>query len=324
MKIRYILTIFLSFTLIIIFTIFIASRGEGVKDIFKSKDDFIIIPDMIESNKDSIKYYPDLTKLLKKSNIEVPIYENLIPQGLAVVDDYIFITVYDNFGLINSKVYVIDLLGNMINVASLESNSHVGGIAYDKKNNLIWIPDNDGILNAYNKKDFFKKSHVFCKYRFEDLSDGLIDFNDSKKNAIDYLTIDGENLFIGSFAKYKKGLVKKYHITNNIELEYINSFEVREKIQGITFYGDYMLLSSSYGRKKTSNLYVYKYDENIDDYSKKEIVSYKLPSMLEQIVVDKDEVYLIFENTAKKYFDSIDKVGYICVLDAQKVINKKD
>lgn len=257
--------------------------------------------------------------LLKKSNTEIPIYENLIPQGLVIVDDYIFISVYDNFGLINSKVYVIDHDGNIINVITLDTNSHVGGLAYDKRNKLLWIPDNDGALNAYNIKDFYKKSHTYYRYHFTNLSNDLIDFRDEDNRSIDYITIVDDNLFIGNFSLDNKGIVKRYKIksSNKVELEFIESTEVLDKVQGITFYNNYLLLSTSYGRKKPSYLYIYDYNKDMEM-----INTIKLPSMMEQIYVYEDKAYLIFENTAKKYHDSIDKIGFIGVIDIKDLIKE--
>lgn len=296
---------------------------------FKYNDGFIELDSKgkhhhVDKDNNSSDKYQNLSEILKTSNIEIPIYENLIPQGLVMVDDYIFISVYDNMGLINSKVYVIDNDGNVINVITLDTNSHVGGLAYDSLNKLIWIPDNEGALNAYNVKDFYKKSHAFYKYRFSDLSNELVDFRDDEKREVDYLTIVNDDLFIGNFSLKGEGIVKKYKIKNNesLDLEFVNKFKVQDKVQGIAFYDNYMFLSVSYGRKKPSYLYVYNYEEDIDDYNIPPFANFKLPSMLEQIDIHNNKVYLIFENTAKKYQDSIDKIGHIGILDIDKLIKE--
>lgn len=314
-------------SLVILFSIVVIISSIIMLLFFYPEDDIVeLIDDKYPENKKKSPTieYDKLTDILSQSNIEVPIYENLIPQGITVVDDYIFISVYDNFGLINSKVYVIDSDGNIVNIITLDTNSHVGAISYDKKNKLIWIPDNNGILNAYNVKDFYKKSHTFYKYQFTNLADDLIDFNDDTKNSIDYLTIVDDYLYIGSFSLIDKGLAKKYKINNNgnISLDFINSFSVPNKVQGLSFYNDYMFMSISYGRKKPSYLYVYKYDDTISSYNNDLVLSYKLPSMLEQISIYNNQIYLVFENTAKKYIDSIDKIGHVGLIDIEKIIDE--
>ncbi|HFI0151408.1 TPA: hypothetical protein ACGO3A_002254, partial [Streptococcus suis] len=89
----------------------------------------------------------------------------------------------------------------------------------------------------------------------------------------------------------------------NGEAEPSQTWVTAEKIQGISFYGDKILLSQSYG-SKDSVLYIFdnrlsdpKFDLGTDDA----IASLTLPPYLEQIIGHQDQVFLLFESASHKY-----------------------
>lgn len=272
--------------------------------------------------------YADLRKNILSAKINVPLMDDLIPQGLVVIDDFILITGYYD-SKENSRCYVLNNKGEIINAVELDTNSHVGAIAYDKINDLIWIPDNAGILNAYVRKDFFTKKQVIAKYQFMGLSDELIDFKDIKSKHIAYLYVDNNYLYFGNFFVNNNCIVKKYQIVpsgNLIDLKYISSFNVPPKTQGITFLDNdnkkYMLLSKSYGRRNSSQLVIYNYDENVIDYNGLELKTLELPPMLEQISIDKNFLYLLFESGASKYADCLEKMDVIPIIGINDILSK--
>ncbi len=272
--------------------------------------------------------YPDLVNIVKSTNIKIPVENKFIPQGIALVNNYYFIVgYYDNYR--NSSCYILDEFGSVVNVVELDTNSHVGSISYDEKRNIIWIPGNNGVLNVYNVSDFFNKSKVKSIYKFNNVSDGLKDFQDSTRNLIAYLTIDGDYLYIGNFFIEYECLIKKYKIINTgecIDLIYISSFNVPKRTQSILFVQNnkhkYMLLSRSYGRSKYSYLYVYLYDDNITNYKNKEIIKIKFPPMLEQININASKVYLLFESNATKYWNSFEKMEYVLTINLDDLLNR--
>lgn len=276
-----------------------------------------------------LEKYPDLSNIIKSGNIRIPIIENMIPQGIAVVKKYIFISYYSNLKKNNSICYIMNKKGDLIRIVQLDTNSHVGGIGYDEKNELIWIPDNDGIVNVYSLKDFFSQNEVNAIQKFDDISDGLINYKNNAKSQIDYLYIDNNILYIGNFSLNNTGKLKKYEIINNeglIELSLKNSFLVPNEVQGITIkkYKDkeYIIMSQSYGRYRPSYLNVFEYNENITNYRDKNIkrIKYKLPPMLEQIFLEKNFLYIIFESNAPQYYDCLEKVNSIFILDFEKIL----
>lgn len=297
--------------------------GTEIIDINEKKP--IIDEDILEL----LASYPDLRKSVLSAKINVPLMDDFVPQGLVVVNNNILITGYYD-SKENSKCYVLNNKGEVINIVELDTNSHVGAIAYDKLNDLIWIPDNAGILNAYNRKDFFEKSNVSAKYQFMGNSEELIDFKNAKDKHIAYLYVDDNYLYFGNFLVNNSCIVKKYEIRvdgNLVDLKYVNSFTLPSQTQGLTFVEHdnkkYMLISRSYGRCNPSQIYVYNYDEVITDYNGLEIKRLDYPPMLEQISVDKSHLYLLFESGATKYENGIERMRVIPIINVNEVLNMK-
>ena len=270
--------------------------------------------------------YPEFLSTMIAGNIKIPIYDNMVPQGIALMGDYILITSYDSDGKNNSVVYVMDKNGDIVNIVDLGNKSHVGGIAYDDVNELIWIPGNNGVLKAYQAIDFINDKKVKAKYSFNNVSDDLVYFLDEKKKLIAFVTIDEDNIYFGNFSKDEESIVKKYRIINSdgrVSLSYINSFMVPARTQSITFFNKglkkYIIMSNSYQIRKSSYIKVYEYQDNITNY-REELSNIELPPMLEQSVVNGNSLYTIFESKAKKYSNCPEKMEYICVLDIYKII----
>lgn len=287
----------------------------------------VIRPDVISDDVISLlSEYPDFKRVLKHANIAIPTINDFIPQGITLMNDYYVISgYYENSN--NSKCYVIDQKGELINEVELDTTSHVGAIYYDSKNNLIWIPDNDGVVSIYNANDFLVSKKVSSKDKFKNISEGLTDYQDKNKLLIAYLTIDDDYLYIGNFYKTKSSIVKKFKITSNedkINLEYVSSFNVPMKTQSIYFYETnnekYLIVSNSHNRRTRSHIYIYKYDETVNDYADKKISSIEIPPMSEDITIKNDRLHILFESTASKYPNAIDKVGKICEIDLKEII----
>lgn len=310
---------------------------ENSQEFFKlwdniNKTDEENLPNLTPDVITLLNKYPDLADAITKSNIKLPELNNMIPQGITLMDDYILITAYDKNGQSSSRCYVLSLKGKLINTVILDTNSHVGGIAYDHINNLLWIPDNDGKLNVYDAQTFLTEKKVTYKYQFTKAGERLKNYENKLKNLIAYLCIKDNKLFVGSFDDKEKGLVKSYEIIKNeedeIELNYISEFKVPPQVQGIDFYTideeTYLLLSCSYGRFNPSYLYIYKYDEETLDYGSSIIdkVTLKLPPMLEQITIKSNKLYTLFESKAKEYDNCLEKIGGICLFNLDKIISR--
>ncbi len=270
-----------------------------------------------------VNKYSDLKELIKRANITIPIKDFMVPQGISIIDNYILISSYDSKRVNYSIISILDQYGGLVNTVSLDNYSHVGALAYDKINKMLYVPGEDGILDIYDL------GNLKYKLSINDISDELIDYQDKNKRNIDYLFIDEDILYIGSFGvKEHKGIVKKFRIIKKddlIILENINSFVVPSLVQSINIYEirdkKYLILSRSYGQEKASHIEIYEYKDNISSYDKP-LLDIKMPPMLEQITIDKDNLYLLFESNAQKYDKCIDVVDDIIILDLEKIISK--
>ena len=275
-----------------------------------------------------LKKYVDFKNILYKANRPLPFDGRYIPQGITVVDNDILITAYDGLEEDNSKCYILDMFGNLKKVVDLKSKTHAGSIGYDTNNNLIWIPEEKGILNAYDKDNFLNGQEVDYKYQFKDIGEGLLNYKNKQENDLAYLTIDGNSLFVGSFGYQQAGIVKEYKIKKDkeISLEYVNRFKVPDKVQSIAFYqkgqNKYLWLGRSYGRNRESFLDIYLYKEDITSYNEEaRIGRVVLPPMMEQITIIDNKVYTVFESMAWKYEESLDKNGYVNVFLLDKILD---
>ena len=65
---------------------------------------------------------------------------SMTPQGLAVTEDYLFVSSYCQTGTHNSVIYMIDKKSHeFIKEIVLRNKSHVGGLAYDTIHHNLWI-----------------------------------------------------------------------------------------------------------------------------------------------------------------------------------------
>lgn len=112
----------------------------------------VVRPDTISDDVFSLlSEYPDFKRVLKHANIDIPTINDFIPQGITLMKDYYIISGYYEKGN-NSKCYVIDQNGKIINEVELDTTSHVGAIYYDALLNLIWLPDNEGVAYRESRK----------------------------------------------------------------------------------------------------------------------------------------------------------------------------
>ena len=272
--------------------------------------------------------YPLFINNLINANIKMPIIDNMIPQGLAVTSDNYIVTYYDELQEKSSLVDLLDFEGKIINEKKLNNKSHVGGVAYDSKRELVWIPGENGILNVYNYNDFFNNVELIPQYIFTNLSDDLINYKNNNEKEISFLTINEDKLFIGNFSLKNSGKIKEYQINDNnsnIKLTFIKEYSSLNYIQGMTFYNindkQYLILSHSYGRNNNSKICIYEFDENKNSIS--EMTNIKkviLPPLLEQISIKDNYLYLIFESGSKKYQNNLIIISEICVININRLI----
>ena len=237
----------------------------------------------------------------------LPSLNSYVPQGIALSDEYIFVSLYDSYKRNESIIYVLNYDYELINTVSLDCFSHVGGISFDSENNLLWVSGTHGSIRAYNVDDLISKEKAVATFVDEEIGKDLINFRGEK--SISYLTIYNGKLYVGSFTLLQNTKMKVYDIENQdgIKLTYLDKIMVPSKVQGVTFFEkdnkEYVAFSRSYGSDFDSFIQIYKFDEDFD-CDNDECVTVRLRPMLEQIIADSDgTLYTVFESNARLYSD---------------------
>lgn len=240
------------------------------------------------------------------------------PQGLAITPDYLIISAYSHDKKYNSVLYFLDKqTGGYIKQIVLPNNSHVGGLGFDTVRNRLWITtetaSGHASLSAYDRntltKANFSTSHKPTPF------DYVVDLPAIKRAS--FMTYYNNNLYVGyfdvrshgsflTFPLNKKGL-PEIKTSSKTTLRgqdiYPESYQTEKKLQGVTFYKDKIIFSQSFG-PHASHLILFENDGqptwrdfDADDTLQK----IKVPPYLEQIVADKDNLYLIFESASARF-----------------------
>lgn len=282
--------------------------------------------------------FSSYSEYLVNSNIKIPFEGKMVPQGLTKVLDYYLISAYDFARIDNSCIYVLDSESNIVNVCNIGNKAHVGGIAYDSANSLLWVTGEHGDINAYDINDILEKDKAIPIYKDVDVGHGLTNYQNPFLNSVSYMTIFEDKLFVGNFSLNGTGKVKEYSFNLDNEkapLLLERSFLVPDKVQGISFYvyndERYIIFSQSYGNNIPSLLQIFKYDGEITNYRDESLLSVvvKIPSMVEQICTEEGLLYAVYESAARPYYGhNVEKKETIDEVDIEKAIKslvlKKD
>ena len=254
----------------------------------------------------------------------IPFDKGMVPQGIDLNDDFIFISLYDSFKKDSSVILIFDYKMNFINKAELNNFSHVGGISLDEKNKLLWVSGTYGSVNAYNVRDLLENSSVKPVFSNSSVGNGLINFRGQR--AVSYLTVCDDKLFVGNYTLFNNGILKEYEIISDndkLSLNYIRKVDAPSCVQGVSVFGDdeskYISFSRSFGSDMDSVIQIYSFDDNFSINN--ECVTIELDSMLEQISFERNKMYGIYESNASIYSDGSYKED-IFAIDVMKYIKK--
>lgn len=264
---------------------------------------------------------------------------SMTPQGLAVTEDYILVSAYCGSKTHNSVIYVIDKKGHtFIKEIVLRNKSHVGGLAYDSIHQNIWIAGmSRGIpqVNAITLKQLeeysFQKDHLPITYSQS------YDLYAIARSS--FLTYHNKALYVGYFTENTASILEEYTITENGTLvtqlpkDSLDKSDavtpialpadmrvITEKAQGVAFYENKILFSHSYGALP-STLQVF--NDSMQKLLEEDAAVQKIyfPEKMEQIYVDGDDLYVLFESAAYNYrASSIFKMDRILKLNLNTLI----
>ncbi|MBE6145949.1 MAG: hypothetical protein E7171_04935 [Firmicutes bacterium] len=257
---------------------------------------------------------------------------NYVPQGIALVGDYFLTSNFDYYKDKNSMICVIDKDGKLVHKCMLDHDAHVGGIAYDEVNGLLFVTGYSGYILAYDIEDILHKDKVTAKYSNINVGDGLSNYVYPWVNSASFISIHDNELLVGNFSLRNTGKVKRYKysiVEDEIKLEYVSSFKIPDMVQGITFYKkddkEYIIFSRSYGRDCPSVMQIFRYSEDIKNYRDEKLVSssLRLEPMLEQITSRDNNIYALYESNARPYTVNQDtEFDSIPVIDADSLVKK--
>ena len=246
--------------------------------------------------------------------------KDYVLQGLCKVDDKYLLSAYDYKHTDKSILYILDENLERYSIKELDTYSHVDGITYDPKNEIIWITDSEGVIVAYDKDEILSYRPLInsnCRrvYVGRELD------NIFGECSAAYITYHDNKLYVGNFNTKGNTIIKEFKIN---EIGMINPFDYRSFnvagfIQGITFYEEddknYLIVSSSFGKHFDSTLQVYDFD------TLERVNRIKANEMMEEIIVDDNELVTIYESNAKVY-KRHKKGTDIITLDINKILTK--
>lgn len=257
------------------------------------------------------------TQTINSHSKKVEICTSMTPQGVATYGDYLFTSSYDHDLIHNSVIYVQSLkTGKLINTIVLQGQPHVGGIAFDPKNEQLWVC---GTKDS-GPELFSIKLNRLLNYK---ISDGPISYNQRTAlgtvHRASFVNYTDNSLFVGFFNPGGEGQVSRLDLNNAGEIiggntnllgadnsvdlfaRVLQQQQTIQKAQGLTFSGDYALLSQSYGAN-TSFLYIFKKNLNQKVFRQQDALKIiPMPSHLEQISSDGNKIYMTFESSNRTY-----------------------
>ena len=261
--------------------------------------------------------------------------DGFIVQGLCVADEYYIISAYSKKRS-KSRLYFYEKNNsNYLGFIILDNSSHVGGVTYDYKNNVLFVTGFRGAINAYNflelKNLLINNDYVvdLNKYDLNNINIKCNNFNISKlfEDNVSAATIYYYEDFLYVATCSCNGSLVKCELNFSIDMK---SLSVKMKIltddlpscvQGLVMftYNNYLflVLSQSYGRVK-SNLKLYKLINNDLIFIGQKRLNY---IGLEGIEIDNlGNILCVFENG--KYITNTININKLCNKINYKLENK--
>ena len=264
----------------------------------------------------------------------------MTPQGLAVTEDYLIVSAYCGSKTHNSVLYLIDKKSHeFIKEIVLRNKSHVGGLAYDPIHQNLWIA---GMSRGIPQVNAISLAQL-KEYSFQDKHEPIIyaqSYDLYSISRCSFLTYYDNSLYVGYYTKNTASVMEEYLITEDgtlatqipadslkrsdsitpIALPY-DMRVITEQAQGVAFYKGKLIFSHSYGIFP-SKLQIF--NNSLQKLLEEDAVIKKMyfPEKLEQIYVDGDDLYVLFESAAYNYrASSALKIDRILKLNLETLLN---
>lgn len=230
------------------------------------------------------------------------------PQGLCIVDNYVFVSAYSGIREKNGVIKIFDLKSGQLQLElGMDARSHLGGIAYDGKN--LWICNSSKMSLERMSFDFIQHMILEDKGKKIDVRNLMEIY--PVKNIPSTVTFFRGQLWVTTHSAWSRSVMMGYlYKEDEKSLRVIGTFRVPSKVQGVAFSENgEVYLSTSYGRRKSSYIKRYKsigdMSKNVENYEEK----IELPPCSEGIVYLENKLYVLFESAGKKYLEGTDGKG---------------
>ncbi len=246
--------------------------------------------------------------------------DQMVPQGICVAGDYMLISAYDKSGTEKSVLYVLSnedpANRELLTTIVLPDKNHVGGIAFDGSS--LWVAKSSSRRLSeifYEQVEAAVLSNQSV-YELEEYDGGFncgvtasfVSYQDGRLWVGTSHSIVSRQGTLTVFRRAEDGNnAAANRRTGAKDTAWIRQFTmtIPDHAQGIAFFSedgkDYLLLSTSHGRNKSS--YYYLYEETISD--EKAVLSpaakIEMPPMAEEMVSDGAYTYCLFESAATCY-----------------------
>lgn len=287
---------------------------------------------------------PNLDKIAS-INVEtgkVGFTANMVPQGLVIAENYLILSAYNKGKEFQSVLFLLDKnSGKYIKTIVLPGTPHVGGLAYDFIHQNLWITteaeNGSAQISALSLQQLEDDDFAHAKKEIQYLTQTLL----TDVKSASFITYYNEELWVGDFTKEHEGELISYFLNEQGFLDFSKkgsnqalksrrakdeTFNTEKKLQGVAFYHDTILFSQSFGDKSSHLLFfandIHKpqFDFDSDDL----LQSLDFPAYLEQIFVEDERLYAIFESDAKEYRSRLNAfpINHVLVFDFKNLIQQ--
>ncbi|MEE1045771.1 MAG: hypothetical protein U0L51_09870 [Olegusella sp.] len=256
---------------------------------------------------DALQVLPGLANTLSWQTAgKVPsVSRTMVPQGLAVSTNWIFVSAYDSSYEANSVIYMIDrATGVLAKTIVLQGQPHVGGLAYDIRYDRLWICGQRG-----GKAELMVVSLRKLEAYPSDATNPLV-YDErvvlAQPRRASFVSYHDGSIYVGVFYADKKSRLYRYKLTWSGELSdrtarhATDTYSIPKHAQGAYLTDDCLFVSQSYGHKP-SHLYVYPVGEAGKIDTGEAVGSFELPPMLEDIDGADGTLYTLHESGAAVY-----------------------
>lgn len=232
---------------------------------------------------------------------------SVCPQGICLTDDYFLVSAYTtNHNGTLGCVHVFDRgSGEYLVTLGMKKESHLGGLTFDGEN--IWVCHSDNSTLECIPYDFVRRIAAKKSRSVVDCTAWFEAFHVS--NSPSCITFYDGKIWVATHTKILNSVMIAYKPTEK-GLKQVEKYRIPDKVQGVAFDDKgRVYLSTSYGRQNSSYLKVYDSLERMNKKPGHPIAKVEMPPCSEEIDMEDDVLYILFESASEKYFEGTDGKG---------------